>query len=298
MEGEVDAILKVLLLGDYAVGKTSTTLRFTTDKFEVRVTPTIGVDFYAKTVSRISRQGLNMVNTRVRVQIWDTAGQEKYRSTNKTIYRGAAAVILMYDITSRRSFESIGEWLKSVRDTVYGHDDPVFMLIGNKSDLDHDREVQTDEAKKFAEDNKIAFLETSAKSGENVARAFDDIVGTLITKLDIRPNWDEKKKSSQQQTPARGESGFQNASPEPEEEEGAGQKTPPRKASAASTKESSGAKGPSTTSPRQIETARKLPNQSIILKEDPKASTTTGQPTSTSGGPAPPPEKKQGGCKC
>ena len=107
---------------------------------------------------------------RVKLQIWDTAGQESFRSITRAYYRGAAGALLVYDITKKESFRNVGRWLEEARQN--GNQNMTIMLIGNKSDLGEQRAVQREEGAKFAQDNGLIFQETSAKTAQNVEEAF------------------------------------------------------------------------------------------------------------------------------
>uniref|UniRef100_A0A250YMP4 Ras-related protein Rab-39A n=1 Tax=Castor canadensis TaxID=51338 RepID=A0A250YMP4_CASCN len=106
----------------------------------------------------------------IKLQIWDTAGQESFRSITRSYYRGAAGALLVYDITRRDTFNHLTTWLEDARQ--HSNSNMVIMLIGNKADLEAQRDVTYEEAKQFAEENGLLFLEASAKTGENVEDAF------------------------------------------------------------------------------------------------------------------------------
>lgn len=117
---------------------------------------------------------LNSYYYRSKAQIWDTAGQERYRAITSAYYRGAVGALLVYDISKRATFENVERWLKELRD----HAEPniVVMLVGNKSDLRHKRAVSTEDAMTFAEENQLAFIETSALDSTGVDEAFRQIL--------------------------------------------------------------------------------------------------------------------------
>lgn len=110
----------------------------------------------------------------VRAYIWDTAGQDKFRSISAAYYRGTLAALLVYDITKRESFEHLSSWLTELR--TYADENVVVILVGNKSDMSGFRQVSTDEAFRFAVDNRLSFIETSALENVNVEKAFTDII--------------------------------------------------------------------------------------------------------------------------
>ena len=144
------------------VGKSCLLLQFTDKRFQPVHDLTIGVEFGARLIPIDGRQ--------VKLQIWDTAGQESFRSITRSYYRGAAGALLVYDITRRETFSQVDRWLTEARENA--SQNMVIMLIGNKLDLEHKRAVTKEEAMAFARTNKLIFLETSAKTAENVEKAF------------------------------------------------------------------------------------------------------------------------------
>ena len=159
---EYDMMFKILLLGDSGVGKSSLLLRYTKNQFLTDMRSTIGVEFGLKFIK--------IDNLQLKVQIWDTAGMERYRSITSTYYKGAKGAIIVYDICRKTSFENVDKWIDDFKSKA--DEDAVILLIGNKSDLNDKREVDTEEASIKAEKNKLAFMETSAKSNDNVHKAF------------------------------------------------------------------------------------------------------------------------------
>lgn len=171
---EYDFLYKVVLIGDSGVGKSNLLSRFTRNEFNLESKSTIGVEFATRSVEAEGKI--------IKAQIWDTAGQERYRAITSAYYRGAVGALLAYDISKRITFENVGRWLKELRE--HADENIVIMLVGNKRDLRHMRQVSTDEAKEFAEENKLFFLETSALDSTNVEPAFKMIL-TEILKLMI-----------------------------------------------------------------------------------------------------------------
>ncbi|XP_061740238.1 ras-related protein Rab-37-like isoform X2 [Nerophis ophidion] len=158
-----DVAYKVMLLGDSAVGKTCILLRFKDGAFVGgNFIATVGIDFRNKVV--------DVDNLKVKLQIWDTAGQERFRSVTHAYYRDAQALLLLYDITSKPSFDNIRAWLNEIHD--YTQKDVVIMLLGNKSDMAAERVVKTEDGEKLAKEYGVPFMETSAKTGINVELAF------------------------------------------------------------------------------------------------------------------------------
>jgi len=160
---------KLVLLGDTAVGKSCLVVRFVRDEFFEFQEPTIGAAFLTQTVS--------LEDTTVKFEIWDTAGQERYRSLAPMYYRGAAAAIVVYDVTNKDSFTGGKSWVKELQRR--GDPNVVIALAGNKADLDSRRKVDYEEAHAYAEENGILHLETSAKTAVNVKQLFVAIANKL-----------------------------------------------------------------------------------------------------------------------
>jgi Ras-related protein Rab-11A len=165
-DDDYDYLFKVVLIGDSGVGKSNLLSRFTRNEFNLESKSTIGVEFATKSIHADGKT--------IKAQIWDTAGQERYRAITSAYYRGAVGALLVYDISKRISYENVSRWLKELRD--HADQNIVIMLVGNKKDLRHLRQVSTDEAKAFCEQNKLFFIETSALSDSNVTRAFETIL--------------------------------------------------------------------------------------------------------------------------
>ncbi|KAL5247303.1 hypothetical protein ACHWQZ_G019242 [Mnemiopsis leidyi] len=161
--------IKVCLLGDSGVGKSCIARRFVQDTFTEMDHPTVGASYIARVV--------NLEKASYKVQIWDTAGQEQYRSLAPMYYRGAAAAILAFDITYENSFLSLGKWIEELKDI--GTDGMILVVVGNKADLSPQRKVSVPEIESFVNDHGIAYFETSAKTGENIEDAFLHICRTV-----------------------------------------------------------------------------------------------------------------------
>jgi len=165
-DDEYDYLFKVVLIGDSGVGKSNLLSRFTRNEFNLESKSTIGVEFATRSIIVDGKT--------IKAQIWDTAGQERYRAITSAYYRGAVGALLVYDIAKHVTYENVNRWLKELRD--HADSNIVIMLVGNKSDLRHLRAVPTEEAKQFAAENNLSFIETSALDASNVELAFQNIL--------------------------------------------------------------------------------------------------------------------------
>ncbi|XP_031160385.1 ras-related protein ORAB-1-like [Sander lucioperca] len=162
MNPEYDYLFKLLLIGDSGVGKSCLLLRFADDTYTESYISTIGVDFKIRTI--------DMDGKTVKLQIWDTAGQERFRTITSSYYRGAHGIIIVYDVTEQESFNNVRQWLDEI--DRYACENVSRLLVGNKCDLVSKKVVDASTAQDLASSLKIPFLETSAKSADNVERAF------------------------------------------------------------------------------------------------------------------------------
>ena len=170
-DSSYDHLVKLLLIGDSGVGKSSLLLRFTDDDYTDGMSPTIGVDYKQRIMSHAGK--------RLRLTLWDTAGQERFRTLTASYYRGAHGIVFVYDITRRESFANLSEvWLREV--TMYCTvPDAVRLVVGNNTDLDAQRAVTRAEGIAFARQHGCLFLEVSAKSRLNVKEAFTELVSRI-----------------------------------------------------------------------------------------------------------------------
>ncbi|KAJ3063867.1 Ras- protein Rab-6B [Rhizoclosmatium sp. JEL0117] len=160
---------KLVFLGEQSVGKTSLITRFMYDKFDNTYQATIGIDFLSKTMS--------VENRSVRLQLWDTAGQERFRSLIPSYIRDSSVAVVVYDITSRSSFQNTTKWIDDVR--AERGNDVIIVMVGNKTDLSDKRQVSTEEGETKAKEADVLFIETSAKAGYNVKALFRKIAQAL-----------------------------------------------------------------------------------------------------------------------
>jgi len=168
-------VFKIIVVGESGVGKSSLVLRSTDDIFSKDQPSTLGVDFKLKTLRSKNFQKL------FRLQIWDSAGQERFRAITRAYYKGAHGVVVVYDISNHQSFEKVREWIQEVRD--YGLDDIAFALVGNKNDLVAKKKVSTGEAKKLADELGLIFFETSAKDTSGINTVFSLLADSIYENI-------------------------------------------------------------------------------------------------------------------
>ncbi|KIM30204.1 hypothetical protein M408DRAFT_328276, partial [Serendipita vermifera MAFF 305830] len=160
----------MVLVGDDKVGKSSLLSRYTRGEFRVDYQATFGLE--------IRLTNMNIDGKNIKSQIWDSSGQERFRSIIKAYYRGASGAILVYDVTNHSSYVNVTRWLKDLRDNL--NSGAPILLVGNKSDLNHLREVTTEEAKNFAAEEGLPLIETSALDGSNVESAFRTVLSDVF----------------------------------------------------------------------------------------------------------------------
>jgi len=166
-----ECVYKVLLLGDSTVGKTCFLLRYCDKTFEDAHLTTVGLDYRLK--SMILKNEKN-----IKLQIWDTAGQDRFRAITKNYYKGANGIILIYDVTNLQSYENVKNWIAQIKESA--NQNVIIYLVGNKIDVkDEDRCVKTEDGKKLAEEFKLPFFESSAKNGININEIFEQIVENI-----------------------------------------------------------------------------------------------------------------------
>ena len=177
-------IFKIILIGNSGVGKSSILQRYIQKVFQESFASTIGVDFFMKSI--------NIGDKSIKLQLWDTAGTEKFRSITTGYYRGADAAFVVFDLSSKSSFKNLNEWIESY----YKYSNPDVeknvILIGNKSDLIDKREVSKEEIEKFIKDNNINYFETSAKDGKNIDECFTFIAEKLMNQNTNKENNEHK----------------------------------------------------------------------------------------------------------
>ncbi len=162
-------LFKVIVVGAGKVGKTSLTIRFAEDRFRESYLPTLGVDFLTKTAT--------VEGKIVKVQLWDTGGQEFVMSLLPFYFSGAAGAVLVFDITNRNSFNSLDYWLKQIRNNA---GDVPITLVGNKIDIADQRKISLEEAQTYAKEKNLIYIETSAKTGISVPDLFANVIEVIM----------------------------------------------------------------------------------------------------------------------
>ena len=173
-------IFKIILIGNSGVGKSSILQRYIQKVFDENYSCTIGVDFFMKS--------LNIGEKSIKLQLWDTAGTEKFRSITTGYYRGANAAFVVFDLTSKKSFNALNEWIQNYYKYSNPDSEKNVVLIGNKSDLIEEREITEEEINNFVKDNNIKYFETSAKDGKNVDECFYYISEKLMKQYENKDN--------------------------------------------------------------------------------------------------------------
>ena len=189
---EVEFVFKILLLGDSEVGKSCFLMRYSDNVFVENYITTIGLDYKLKSVKLDSGKT-------IKVQLWDTAGQDKYRTIAKNYFKGSHGILLLYDVTKQSSFQNIRDWIQDIREEV--SQKAIIFLIGNKIDLVDKRKISKEKGIELAEEYKLPFFEASAKSGENVDEVFkalykkiSEVYGDLEKEMGTKLN---KRKKNQ-----------------------------------------------------------------------------------------------------
>ena len=189
---EVEFVFKILLLGDSEVGKSCFLMRYSDNVFVENYITTIGLDYKLKSVKLDSGKT-------IKVQLWDTAGQDKYRTIAKNYFKGSHGILLLYDVTKQSSFQNIRDWIQDIREEV--SQKAIIFLIGNKIDLVDKRKISKEKGIELAEEYKLPFFEASAKSGEKVDEVFkalykkiSEVYGDLEKEMGTKLNKRKKNK--------------------------------------------------------------------------------------------------------
>lgn len=173
MDSEYDYVFKIIIIGDSGVGKSCILLRFADDTFTPSHISTIGVDFKINTLS--------IENKVIKLMLWDSAGQERFRNITSTYYRGSHGIIVVFDLTIMESFNNIKMWIKEIEK--FAGNEVCKILVGNKCDLVNRRVVEHNTAKQLADDFNMQYIETSAKDSINIHEAFENMATEIKHKI-------------------------------------------------------------------------------------------------------------------
>ena len=170
MDANYDLTLKLLVVGDSSVGKTNFVMRLINNEFSKNYMTTSGID--------LKTTDIEIKNKKIHIQLWDTAGQEKYKAITKNLFLKVMGALIIYDITNEASYNNLKSWVKLIKEECGKH--MQLIILGNKSDLDAQRKISKDEAINYAKEQKIDYIETSSKTGENVKKAVTMICESIL----------------------------------------------------------------------------------------------------------------------
>ena len=173
-EEDYDEKVKLMIIGDSSVGQSSLLKKYCKNEFSNSYITTVGIDFQVKI--------LTINNIKIKIQIWDTAGEERYRVVAKNYFNTSDGFIIMYDITNRESFDSVSNWVEQIKESTPNYKKSV--IFGNKSDLNKLRDVQINEGKELAKKHDFKFFETSAKDGSNLNEGIESLVKDVLKDID------------------------------------------------------------------------------------------------------------------
>ena len=179
---DYDYLYKLIIVGDSFVGKTNIMSQYIRKEFSLNTKSTVGVEFGAKIIK--------IENKMIKAQIWDTAGEERYRSVTNAYYKGAKGAFVVYDITNKLSFESVEKWIQDLK--INSDHNITLLLIGNKKDLEDKREVSKEDGEEKAKTFGLGFIETSACTGENIDKAFETMLKEVFNKNFTNNNSEEE----------------------------------------------------------------------------------------------------------
>ena len=185
---KIDAKYKILILGDSTVGKTCFLTRYTDNTFQEEYLASIGMDYKIKSYEKEDGNS-------IKLYIWDTAGQDRFRSITRNYYKGADGIILIYDITNEESFNNVKHWINSIKEEA--PDKVVIILVGNKVDDEENRKIKKENGEKISQEFKLPFFECSAKADINVNSSFEALIKKLIEINPKDKSGDKLKKDKQ-----------------------------------------------------------------------------------------------------
>ena len=183
-----DRIVQLLVIGDSSVGKTSLITRYTNGTFKEEYLATVGLDYYSK------NEEIN--NQAIQIKLWDTAGQERFKALTQNYFRNAEGVLLAFDVTNEESFNNLKEWISSIKVNMEAKN--IFLpliIVGNKIDMENERDITKEDAENFASENKYKYFETSAKTGEGVDEAVKELINLVLNQNQVDEQKIEARKS-------------------------------------------------------------------------------------------------------
>ena len=175
MDANYDLTLKLLVVGDSSVGKTNFVMRLINNEFSKNYMTTSGID--------LKTTDIEIKNKKIHIQLWDTAGQEKYKAITKNLFLKVMGALIIYDITNEASYNNLKAWVKLIKEECGKH--MQLIILGNKSDLNDQRKISKDEAINYAKEQKIEYIETSSKTGENVKKAVTMICENILENKEL-----------------------------------------------------------------------------------------------------------------
>ena len=183
-----DKTCQILIIGDSSVGKTSLITRYTNGTFKEEYLATVGLDYYSK------NEEIN--NQTIQVKLWDTAGQERFKALTQNYFRNAEGVLLAFDVTNEESFNNLKDWINSIKINMEAKN--IFLpliVVGNKIDMENERDITKEDAENFASENKYKYFETSAKTGEGVDEAVKELINLVLNQNQVDEQKIEARKS-------------------------------------------------------------------------------------------------------
>ena len=178
-EKEYEFIIKILIIGDSTVGKTNFVYKFSEDKFSE--------NYFASTGIELKTTSIQIDGKSIKIQLWDTAGQEKYRAMTKNLYLKSQGIIILFDITNETTFINLKNWMSQIKESC-GEDIPI-LLVGNKIDLEDNRVINKERAMEYANNENIEYIEVSSKTGENINKALTSLLQKILKRADSNSNF-------------------------------------------------------------------------------------------------------------
>ena len=178
-EKEYEFIIKILIIGDSTVGKTNFVYKFSEDKFSENYFATTGIE--------LKTSSIQIDGKSIKIQLWDTVGQEKYRAMIKNLYLKSQGIIILFDITNETSFINLKNWMSQIKESC-GEDIPI-LLVGNKIDLEDNRVINKERAMEYANNENIEYIEVSSKTGENINKALTSLLQKILKRADSNSNF-------------------------------------------------------------------------------------------------------------